>query len=555
MSIKRIWIAVSWIVVAGSLAFWVTQTSNDILRDQLRRWQFWALEVQFLAVAAASWIAVPRLWRALELRVRDCIAPALASLIALVLVLWAAPATNRIYYDEHIYQNVGQNLTDLHLAQMCNDGTVEYGTLQCWRTEYNKEPYGYPYILSLAYRLVGVRESVAFGVNAIAAALLVWVVFLLTTALTRHAAAGAWAAAIVALMPEQLRWSHTAAAEPTAALACAFAVLAAVGFVRERSMPAMWWMVLATVFAAQFRPECLLVAPLVVTIVLLYAPGELAEPRLWWAGAVGLLLAAVHVGHMVAVSHEAWGASGPRFSTSYFANNFRTNGGFFVGDARFPVIYTALALVGLLFSRERRAATVALHYFVAFWGIFLFFYAGSYNYGADDRFALMAIPAVAIMAGIGAWKLTQRIPSRVAIAAIAVQFLWYLPFVRAVGEEAWAAHADVAFARQVAAGLSPNSLVLTHNPSMFQLWGRNAAQASLAAGDANYVSSSLPRYAGGVYFHWNFWCNVADPAQQSFCTAILNKYPHTLVREYKERDYRYAIYRLEADPERKTGAK
>ena len=47
------------------------------------------------------------------------------------LTVFVAPRTNRIYYDEQIYQSIGQNLSDLKLAQMCNDGTVEYGRLQC----------------------------------------------------------------------------------------------------------------------------------------------------------------------------------------------------------------------------------------------------------------------------------------------------------------------------------------------------------------------------------------------------------------------------------------
>ena len=49
------------------------------------------------------------------------------------------------------------------------DGTVEYGRLQCWRAEFNKEPNGYPYILTLAYRAFGVGESHAFIVNNLVA--------------------------------------------------------------------------------------------------------------------------------------------------------------------------------------------------------------------------------------------------------------------------------------------------------------------------------------------------------------------------------------------------
>ncbi len=40
-------------------------------------------------------------------------------------------------------------------------------------------------------------------------------------------------------------------------------------------------------------------------------------------------------------------------------------------------------------------------WFVLFWGIFLFFYAGSYRYGADVRFALLSFMPLAVLAGIG----------------------------------------------------------------------------------------------------------------------------------------------------------
>ncbi|MNC92598.1 hypothetical protein D3C83_90520 [compost metagenome] len=76
--------------------------------------------------------------------------------------------------------------------------------------------------------------------------------------------------------------------------------------------------------------------------------------------------------------------------------------------------------------------------------------------------------------------------------------------------------------------------------------GRNAAQMSLLTSDAGYAVEPLfARYSGGVYLHWNFWCNVSDPVQQQFCRDALARLPHTLVEEGRERDYRYAFYRLE----------
>jgi hypothetical protein len=545
-----------WIALSAGVAAWIVTLSPDALRFELRSLQFWSLEAGFFSLVALTAVALPQLWRSLELRRRDALFPAAVSLLALVLATLVAPKTNRIYYDEQIYQSIGQNFSDLRMAQMCNDGTVEYGTLQCWRGEYNKEPYAYPYLIGVAYRIAGVGERVAAAVNPIAAALTVWVVFLIATTITGRTEAGGFAAVVMALMPEQLRWAHTTAAEPTAALGGAVAVLAALAFARQRTTIALFWTAAATAFGAQMRPEGLLVGVVVALILLTSAPLEIRGRRLWTAALFGVALIAVHLAHLAAVRNEGWGASGPRFSTMYLAPNLDVNGGFFLGDPRFPVLYTCLAIAGVVLWRQRRMTAAVLLYFACFWGIFLFFYAGSYNYGADDRFSLLTFPAAATMAGIGAWAIAEAIGrvrgmtttrARTAIlVAIAVSFTWYLPFVRAVGEEAWGARADVAFAREFSRDLPRNSYVLTHNPNMFHVWGVNAGQASLATTDAVYVSDILSaRYAGGVFFHWNFWCNVADPVQVSFCSSILERYKHTLVREYHERGYRYAFYRLD----------
>jgi hypothetical protein len=82
---------------------------------------------------------------------------------------------------------------------------------------------------------------------------------------------------------------------------------------------------------------------------------------------------------------------------------------------------------------------------------------------------------------------------------------------------------------------------------MFQLWGINAAQLSLAVTDPGYVDRTLPqRHAGGVYLHWSFWCNVSDPIQRGFCDRALDSYRAEMIGQRRVRDYRFAFYRLTA---------
>ena len=90
-----------------------------------------------------------------------------------------------------------------------------------------------------------------------------------------------------------------------------------------------------------------------------------------------------------------------------------------------------------------------------------------------------------------------------------------------------------------------NAVVLTHNPNMFLVWGKNAAQASLATEQRGYFSGFFNRYPGGVYFHYNFWCNVSDPLQNSFCKNILSWYACTPLATYREQNHEFALYKVE----------
>ena len=541
-------------VLLVTLVTWLARTQPSRLREQLKTLQFWSLDA-CVAIGIGVGIVIGRY--AYRRATRDdvvCLA-ALAGL-ALGLTLFVAPRTNRIYYDEQIYQSIGHNLADLHRAQMCLDGNVEYGRLQCFAGEYNKQPYAYPHLLSLVYRIAGVDAKWAFRVNAAAMALTVCAVYLVALIVFGDRRAALFAGLIVALTPQQLTWSATAAVEPLASLATVGAVGAAAYFAHSRSTIALLGAGIATTYAVQFRPESFLIVPVIALLLGHLAGAELKRERVWWVGVICLALVAVHVGHLYSIRNEGWGTTEARFSLGHVVPNFRVNGRFYAGDERFPVVYTLLALVGLLGPAKYLARMTMLVYFLAFFGIGLLFYAGSYNFGADVRYSLMTYPPLAILGGLGAARIAswldsaQRVVSgwKVVVAGLAFQFLWYMPVVRATTEEAWAARADVRFAEALVPALPPNSYVLTHNPGMFNLWGVNAGQMSLIVDQPGRLQSLAIRYAGGVYLHWNFWCNVADPVQQSFCRRALGMGTTSVVREYRERDQRFALYRFELTP-------
>jgi hypothetical protein len=160
---------------------------------------------------------------------------------------------------------------------------------------------------------------------------------------------------------------------------------------------------------------------------------------------------------------------------------------------------------------------------------------------------------LALLAGHGAGALTGLCSHRFRSAClhplvcviIGLSFISFLPLIRAEGEITWSPRADHRFAREFADLVPDDAIILTHNPNMFLLWGKNAAQASLATEQPRYFNGFFHRYKGGVYFHYNFWCNVNDPLQNSFCTNILQRYECVEVASGQERNYRFALYRVE----------
>jgi hypothetical protein len=273
---------------------------------------------------------------------------------------------------------------------------------------------------------------------------------------------------------------------------------------------------------------------------------------MWWVALLALALIAVHIGHSFAVRHEGWGTTDARLSLRYVFVNLPANGGFYLGDWRFPIAMTALAAWGLGadgFGRERLALGA---WFGLFFVMFLLFYAGSYNYGADVRYSLMTYPPLAILGGLGASRIRHWLGGRTGsadarwllIGAILAQSILYIPVMRATTEEAWAARADVRFAESLVPQLRGNKYLLTHNPGMFHIWGINAGQMSRLVGDPGYGVALDTRYSQGVYLHWSFWCNVQDAVQQEFCQRALKTQPADAVSEYREREQRFVLYRL-----------
>jgi hypothetical protein len=478
------------------------------------------------------------------------------SLLGISATAFIAPRTQRIFYDEDIYNGIAQNIAHNKKAVMCNEGYFENNELVVVEEEYNKQPPGYPYLISVIFRTFGTNELFTFILNNILFGLMVPLIFLISFLLFKDTFASLMACMFYVLIPVNLQWFNTCAVEPATAFFTGLAILASLVYLRDKKPINLLFFVTCLAFALSFRTESFLVVAVVGLIYLIKEPGIFKRKELYLLGILFLFLSTAIILHLYSVRGQSWGAEGARFSLIYFPYNFVTNLSFYFNNRHFPFVFSIFSIIGLFFYKNHlKNKIVLLVWFLVFWGVFLFFYAGSYRFGQDVRYSILSYPALSIFTGLGLSYSANRLGSKVKsikgilIFLIIFNFTWFLPFIKAEGEEAWAARNDHKYAIEFAQLLPPNSIIFTHTPNIFFLNKKSAIQSSAETYNPGTVERLLNRFKGGVYVHYNYWSNVDDPVQRSFTENILNRYNHITIKEHHYRNYKYGLYKITKDIE------
>jgi len=505
---------------------------------------------------------------------RPAVYLALILLAGYLLVSQVAPQTHRIYFDEDIYANMAQNIALTGQAGMANYATFEYGEYFVNWLQYNKDPAGWPFLVGLAFQLLGTDEVWMFHLNNLLFCGGILLVFFITRIVAGGVFPGLIGALVFALIPHNLIWSNTGAAEPASAFFGGAAVLCVLVWLRSRAWRHLFLMAVLLPFACAMRPEAGMIGLWALAAVAANtaadtaggSPEDFRHPflsrRFWAAGIAAFALLVPHIWHIWAVSGHSWGAEGAKFAFTFFGNNLSTNGLYYLDNAAFPVLFTLLAVLGLAagLSKDRRLVGLIGLWWFLFWGIFLFFYAGSYRYGADVRFAVLSFMPLAVLAGIGGGAVrgwlerigtlqgTKGAASALLVLVLLLAWLKFLPLVRLVGQEAWGARYDHNHAREFIKKIPERSIVLTHVPTMFLVWGQNAIQAYAGVNNPDLIRDLMARYGGNVYFHQSYWCNTQNDSNRLVCEVIRGRYDLAPVATAREQTNEYGLYRMTFKP-------
>ena len=159
-------------------------------------------------------------------------------------------------------------------AEYSTYAKAEYGEFTTINAWVNKQPNGQPYLLSWVYRLAGASEDVSFTAERVAVGITAALFFLALVLLPVPLPAGTALAVPLCYLftPLVLWWGHTVAVEPTAVLTTIAAIFAASLHARARhpetgegSLATGTLLAATAAFAAYFRPESLLVFPVVAS--------------------------------------------------------------------------------------------------------------------------------------------------------------------------------------------------------------------------------------------------------------------------------------------------
>jgi len=548
----------------------VDYLSKEEIRGLLVKWVPWNLRVNFLLILVGIVICYHDIIGAF-MGLMDRRGMLLAGLIILSFLItsFIVPRTHRIFYDEDIYGNIAQTMALSDQAGYCNYGTFEYDEYKPHWITYNKQPSGWPFLISLAFQLFGTNEINAFFLNNMLFCGSIILAFFITWHLTGAYFASFVSALAFAVIPHNLLWSNTAAVEPSACFFAGVAALSLIIFIKTGKDRHLFLTAVLIPLACQMRTESLLMFLWVMIAILTLSPRMTISKGVWTWGLLIAIFLLPHLLHVYSMGGESWGAEGDKFSLAFFWNNLHANGTYYLNNKHFPMLLTLLGTVGFLFSRHSmRWKGLILVWFLLFWGVFLFFYAGSYKYGADVRFALTSFMPLSILAGMGAGFMRDwiqdalsrtkdagaKIPSTISsfrfpvsgllILLILFSFVPFLPLIRQEGQEAWGSRYDHKHAQEFIKKIPRRSIILTHIPTMFLLWKQGAIQTHAGIDRPDLIKSLLKKYDGHVYFHYNYWCNTKTERNRRLCQAIKERYMLKEIASAVEQDHEYGLYQM-----------
>ncbi len=446
--------------------------------------------------------------------------PGLVLAAAGLLASFAALApVHRLFFDEDIYISIAGNLTRTPVAQI----TLLGGPDDVQVSTYYKEPSGWPVLLSLIFLITGRSELGAVIVARILYAISIAAVYQVARAMLPTRRQAVVAAVIFAGAPACFWFSPSAGTDIPAAL---FAVLGIWGVVAGNGVLAAAGFALA----AQTRLELIILLPLV------WLSSRVSWN--WKLGAAGMVAAEiVHLGWVMSIAPVLAEAEkvDSAFSLGYLGANLVTNLGYILNPTAFPSLMAALALFGLIRNIRRLKQDDGLLWLqaVALFGVYLVFYAGSFN--INPRYTIQFLAPMAILA-------VSVSRHRVVLGILLLSAV--IPYSAGLEHAAYVETlaADHNLAVKFASTLQPNDLVLSTEPEVFLNQDRRAMNAVFASEHRDRLEQELGQRK--VLYHSGVRTNRPDTVEWRADQWVKSNFELHLIDSHEIQGTRIAFYEI-----------
>lgn len=487
-------------------------------------------------------------------------------LLGFVLRMSVAPHTHRVFFDEDIYLDIGKEILTEGKGCLCNYGDRK----GCYDCILMKWPNGYPFTLAVAYMFFGISESVAFNLTVLLGSLSVILIFLMGYLLTKKEEIGLFSALLFALIPVHIIWSGTTASEPVFVFYTLLAVFALSLSLKSNTWKSNLFAMSSLAFACQIKAESGIILALIAVFMLLLDKKlriRINDHKFLIPLIILLVLITPYIVHMIhSARTDPWGAKGKKFGLEYAEDNIPTNAWFWImgySTIEHPILFTILAIIGLIFTiiTQRRLALVLGFWFLMFFFVYAFFYAGSVRYGTDVRYSLSGYPPLILLAGFGLYfiylifmkKIKKRILALLALLAM-IFVMIYISFyiqncwttISTPAEEIMEANQARTyhdFVVREAREFDKDCYILSHTPSIFLIMDLGSLQSWYGQNTAKM--RELFNKTDCVIFDDNYWCNL-EPYKSSVCKHMFDAYELTLLSsvEAGEGRHTYALYKI-----------
>ena len=297
--------------------------------------------------------------------------------LAVILRFFAIDHSPQVFFDEVTFIETAENYHTGGLNMQNYHGPLRNNMLICTT--------GWPFLISLAFKITGVNIHAAYYLSALLSSLTVLLVFLTATLLFKNEKAGLWSALIFCIYPVFLRLS-TSSAMGTSSIFFVFLTLTLfILYFRQQKTPLLYLSFCCLAWASNMRQEAILtILPLLLLFFALFHPhlkSELKKPHIY----ICLLISGLFA--LPAALASFYGVSTgfyffyetPAKINSDIIHNLQFNLTYWLSNRIQPLSIVLMAIFALImfFRIDRRLCLYFAGWFVFLW----FFY--SFNPSCD----------------------------------------------------------------------------------------------------------------------------------------------------------------------------